>query len=129
MLMVDRVVSIEEGRSIRAIKNVTASESYFPGHSRGRAALPGTLIVEAIGQSASILFTRTTGTGVRPGEFLILGAINEMRFLRPVIPGDKMEINVTVSKLVGGFAVVEAAVTVEGTEVARGTLGFARRTL
>ena len=91
--------------------------------------MPGTLIVEAIGQSASILFSKTTGTGMEPGEFLVLGAINEMRFLVPVVPGNRLEMNVQVLKFIEGFALIEAVATVDGTIVAKGKLGFAKRSL
>ena len=91
--------------------------------------MPGTLIVEAIGQSASILFAKTTGTGMQPGEFLVLGAINEMRFLVPVVPGNKLEIEIQVLKFIPDFALVEAVATVDAITVAKGKLGFARRGL
>jgi len=129
MIMVDSVISLEPGKSIRTTKNVTGSEIQFLGHFPEHAVMPGTLIVEAIGQSASILFSKTTGTGTQPGEFLVLGAINEMRFLVPVVPGDRMEIAVQVLKFIEDFALVEAEATVDGTVVARGKLGFARRGL
>jgi 3-hydroxyacyl-[acyl-carrier-protein] dehydratase len=129
MIMVDTVISLEPGKSIRTTKNVTGSEIQFLGHFPEHSVMPGTLIVEAIGQSASILFAKTTGTGTRPGEFLVLGAINQMRFLAPVVPGDRMEIAVQVLKLIEDFALVEAVVTVDATEVANGKLGFARRGL
>src|SRR5271166_4238740 len=104
MLMVDTVVSLEPGKSIRTTKNVTGNELQFLGHFPEHAVMPGTLIVEAIGQSASILFAKTTGTGMEPGEFLVLGTINQMRFLAPVVPGDKLEIDVQVLKFIEGFA-------------------------
>jgi 3-hydroxyacyl-[acyl-carrier-protein] dehydratase len=91
--------------------------------------MPGTLIVEAFGQSASILFSQTTSLGLRPGEFLVLGVINDMRFLVPVVPGDRMIIAVKILKVAGDIALVEGTVTVEDTVVARGKLGFARRTI
>ena len=94
MLMVDTVISLEPGKSIRTTKNVTGNEIHFLGHFPEHAVMPGTLIVEAIGQSASILFSKTTGTGTQPGEFLVLGSINEMRFLVPVVPGNRLEIEV-----------------------------------
>jgi 3-hydroxyacyl-[acyl-carrier-protein] dehydratase len=128
-LMVDTVISLEPGKSIRTTKNVTGNELQFLGHFPEHAVMPGTLIVEAIGQSASILFAKTTGTGMQPGEFLVLGAINEMRFLVPVVPGNKLEIEVQVLKFIPDFALVEAVATVEGTTVAKGKLGFARRGL
>ncbi len=129
MLMVDTVVSLEPGKSIRTTKNVTGNEIQFLGHFPEHAVMPGTLIVEAIGQSASILFSKTTGTGTQPGEFLVLGAINEMRFLVPVVPGNKLEMDIQVLKFIEGFALIDAVATVDGTAVARGKLGFARRSL
>ena len=129
MLMVDTVISMEPGKSIRTTKNVTGNEIQFLGHFPEHAVMPGTLIVEAIGQSASILFSKTTGTGTQPGEFLVLGSINEMRFLVPVVPGNKMEIEVQVLKFIEDFALVEAVATVDATVVAKGKLGFARRGL
>ncbi|MGO9086681.1 MAG: 3-hydroxyacyl-ACP dehydratase FabZ [Terriglobales bacterium] len=129
MIMVDTVTSLEPGKSIRTTKNVTGNEIQFLGHFPDYAVMPGTMIVEAIGQSASILFSKTTGTGTQPGEFLVLGAINEMRFLVPVLPGNRLDIEVQVLKFIEGFALVEAVATVDATVVARGKLGFARRSL
>jgi 3-hydroxyacyl-[acyl-carrier-protein] dehydratase len=129
MLMVDSVLALEPGKSIRTTKNVTGNELQFLGHFPEHAVMPGTLIVEAIGQSASILFSKTTGTGMRPGEFLVLGSINEMRFLVPVVPGDRLEMEIQVLKFIEDFALIEAVATVDSTIVARGKLGFARRSL
>lgn len=129
MIMVDSVTELEPGKRIHAIKNVTGNEIQFLGHFPEYAVMPGTLIVEAVGQAASILFFKSMGTGTRPGEFLVLGSINEMRFLKPVVPGDRMEIDVQVLKFIDDFAVVEVVATVNGTDVAKGKLGFARRAL
>jgi 3-hydroxyacyl-[acyl-carrier-protein] dehydratase len=127
MLMVDTVVALEPGKSIRTTKNVTGNELHFQGHFPERAVMPGTLIVEAIGQSASILFAKTTGKGAQPGEFLVLGAIHAMRFLAPVVPGDRLEMEVRTLKFVDDLALVEADVKVNGTVVVTGKLGFAKR--
>jgi 3-hydroxyacyl-[acyl-carrier-protein] dehydratase len=129
MLMVDTVVSFEPGKRIHTIKNVTGNELQFLGHFPEHAVMPGTLIVEAIGQSASILFAKTTGTGIQAGEFLVLGAINEMRFLVPVVPGNRLEMDIQVLKFIPDFALIEAIATVDGTIVAKGKLGFAKRGL
>jgi 3-hydroxyacyl-[acyl-carrier-protein] dehydratase len=129
LLMIDTVVGIEPEKRIQAIKNVTGNELQFLGHFPEQAVMPGTFIAEAIGQAASILFSRMNGAGLSAGEFLVLGTINNMRFLVPVVPGDRMEIDVKVLKFVKDLALVEGAVTVDGTLVATGTLGFARRTL
>jgi len=129
LLMVDTVMALEPGKTIRTIKNVTGNELQFLGHFPEYAVMPGTLILEAIGQSASILFAKTTGSGTEAGEFLVLGSVDEMRFLAPVVPGDRMEIEVRVLKFIEGFAVVESAVTVNDIVVTKGKLGFARRSL
>ena len=115
MLMVDTVVALEPGKSIRATKNVTGNELHFLGHFPQRAVVPGTLIVEAIGQVASILFSKTTETPIENEESLVLGSIHDMRFLVPVVPGERMEIEVQVLKILRDLALVEAVVTVDGT--------------
>lgn len=128
MLMVDTVLELVPEKRIVAVKNVTGNEIQFLGHFPELAIMPGTLIVEAFGQAASILFSQTTSLGMRPGEFLVLALI-DMRFLVPVVPGDRMKMDVRILKLAGDIALVEGEVTVDGTVVARGKLGFARRTL
>ena len=129
MIMVDAVLELVPEQRILTLKNVTGNEIQFLGHFPELAIMPGTLIVEAFGQSASILFSRTTSLGLRPGEFLMLGSINDMRFLAPVMPGDRMEIAVQILKMAGDITLVEGTVTVGETVVARGKLGFARRTV
>jgi len=126
MLMVDHVLELVPGQSIRTAKNVTGNEIQFLGHFPEYAIMPGTLIVEAFGQSAAILFSKTTTLGLKPGEFMVLGMISEMRFLVPVVPGDRLEIDVQVLKFAGDMAVVEGSISVDQIVVARGKLGFAR---
>jgi 3-hydroxyacyl-[acyl-carrier-protein] dehydratase len=127
MLMVDSVISLEPGKSIRTTKNVTGNEIQFLGHFPEHAVMPGTLIVEAIGQSASILFAKSRGTA--SGDFLVLGSINDTRFLIPVVPGDRLEIDVRALKFVDDFALVEGVAMVDSAVVAQCKLGFARRSL
>jgi 3-hydroxyacyl-[acyl-carrier-protein] dehydratase len=129
LLMIDNVTSLTPGSAITAIKNVSGNEIQFLGHFPEHAIMPGTLIVEAIGQAASILFSKTTDSGSAPGEFLMLGTINNMRFVTPIVPGDRMEINIKVLKIVQDMALVEGVVNVDGTLAASGHLGFARRAL
>jgi len=129
MIMVDAVLELVPEQRIVTVKNVTGNEIQFLGHFPEFAIMPGTLIVEALGQSASVLFSRTTSLGLQPGEFLVLGSINDMRFLVPVVPGDRMEIAVQILKTAGDITLCEGSVTVGGSVVARGKLGFARRTL
>lgn len=129
LLMIDNVISLVPGKAITAVKNVTGNEIQFLGHFPDQAIMPGTLIVEAIGQAASILFSKTTEKGIAPGEYLVLGTINNMRFITPVVPGNRMEINIKVLKCVQDVALVEGFASVDGTTVASGHLGFGRRIL
>jgi len=117
MIMVDAVLELVPEQRILTLKNVTGNEIQFLGHFPELAIMPGTLIVEAFGQSASILFSQTTSLGLRPGEFLMLGSINDMRFLAPVMPGDRMEIEVQILKMAGDITLVDGTVTVGKTVV------------
>ena len=128
-IMVDRVLEIEPGKKIKSLKNVTGNEIQFLGHFPECAIMPGVFIVEAIGQSASILFSSSTKKGIDKGEVMVLGLINNMRFLAPVYPGQTMLIEVNVIKMVEDAALVEGSVTVEGNVVATGKLSFARKML
>ena len=127
MLMVDRVLELEPGKRIKTLKNVAGNEIQFLGHFAEFAIMPGTLIIEAIGQSASILFSRTTGKGMDHREFMALAAVNDMRFLVPVLPGYTMIIEVNVLKMTEDAALVEGIARVEDTVVTRGKLSFARK--
>jgi 3-hydroxyacyl-[acyl-carrier-protein] dehydratase len=127
MIMVDRVLELEPGKRIKTIKNVAGNEIQFLGHFTDYAIMPGTLIIEAIGQSASILFSRTTGNGMSQNEFMALAAVNDMRFLVPVLPGHTITMEVNVIKMTDEAALVEGVARVEDTVVTRGKLSFARK--
>jgi len=127
LLMVDRVLELEPGKRIKTIKNVAGNEIQFLGHFVDYAIMPGTLIIEAIGQSASILSSRTTGKGMDRKEFMALAAVNDMRFLVPVLPGDTITMEVNVLKATEEAALVEGVAWVESTVVTRGKLSFARK--
>jgi len=126
-IMVDRVLELEPGKRIKALKNVAGNEIQFLGHFPEFAIMPGTSIIEAIGQSASILFSYTTGKGMEPGEFMALAAVNDMRFLVPVLPGHTMVMEINIVKRTEEAALVDGVARVEDTVVARGKLSFARK--
>ena len=126
LIMVDRVLELELGKRIKTLKNVTGSEIQFLGHFPEFAIMPGTFIIEAIGQSASILFSRTTGKGVKPREFMALAAVNEMRFLAPVLPGYTITIEINILKAAADAALVEGVASVGEEVVTRGKLSFAK---
>jgi len=126
MLMVDRVLELEPGVSIKTIKNVTGNEIQFLGHFPEQAMFPGTLIVEALGQSASILVSKSTSSVPDSGRLIVLGVINNMRFLHPVLPGSTLVMNVRLMKLVGDAALVEGQAMVGEQVVAEGRLTLGR---
>jgi len=127
MLMVDRVLELEPGKRIKTLKNVAGSEIQFLGHFGDYAIMPGTLIIEAIGQSASILFSRTTAKGMNHKEFMALAAVNDMKFLVPVLPGHTMLMEVNIIKMTEEAALVEGIARVDDVVVTRGKLSFARK--
>jgi len=126
-IMVDRVLELEPGKHIKTLKNVAGNEIQFLGHFPDYAIMPGTSIIEAIGQSASLLFSHTTGKGMNPREFMALAAVNDMRFLVPVLPGHTMIMEVKIVKMTPEAALVEGVATVDDTVVTRGKLSFARK--
>ena len=127
MIMVDRVLELDPGKRIKTIKNVTGNEIQFLGHFADFAIMPGTLMIEAIGQSASILFSYTTGKGMNQKEFMALAAVNDMKFLVPVLPGDTITMEVQVLKMTAEAALVEGYARVGDIVVTRGKLSFARK--
>ncbi|MGA2902560.1 MAG: 3-hydroxyacyl-ACP dehydratase FabZ [Candidatus Korobacteraceae bacterium] len=129
LLMVDRVLEVESGKRIKAVKNVTGNEIQFLGHFPDHAVMPGTFIIEAIGQCASILFSLTTRAGLDEREFLVLAAVHEMRFLAPVFPGQTMILEIGILKMTPQVALVEGIVIVDGTVVTKGKLSFARKVI
>jgi 3-hydroxyacyl-[acyl-carrier-protein] dehydratase len=95
-LMVDRVLACEPGKRIVAVKNVSANEPYFPGHFPNRPVMPGVLILEAMAQAAGILVFRTLGTKPDEKSVYYYAGIDGARFKRPVEPGDRLEIEITI---------------------------------
>jgi 3-hydroxyacyl-[acyl-carrier-protein] dehydratase len=126
-IMVDRVLELEPGKRIKTLKNVAGNEIQFLGHFPDFAIMPGTSIIEAIGQSASILFSHTTGKGMNEKEFMVLAAVNYIKFLVPVLPGHTMTIEVKIIKMTDEAALIEGVASVEDTVVTRGKLSFVRK--
>ena len=128
-IMVDRVLELEPGKRIKTLKNVAGNEIQFLGHFPDLAIMPGTSMIEAMGQSASILFSFTTGKGMNAKEFMVLAVVNDMKFLVPVLPGHTMIMEVNIIKMTEEAALVETVAYVDDTLVARGKLSFARKVL
>lgn len=121
-LLVDRIVEIEEGKSAVGIKNVTANEWFFQGHFPGRKVMPGVLIVEALAQVAAVSLLK----GVEmAGKTPLFGGIDNMRFRRPVVPGDQLRLEFTLDKMRGPIGKGAVRATVDGRMAAEGVISFA----
>ena len=127
-LLVDRVLECLPGKSIRALKNVTFNEPYFPGHFPGRPLMPGVIIIEALAQAAGIL--AFVSAGVQPNEetrFYFVG-IDKARFRKPVEPGDQLILTAAVERSLRGIWKFATAAYVGDTEVAHAEMMVAPET-
>ncbi len=96
-LLVDRIVEIEPEKRIVGIKNVTYNEPFFPGHFPGRPIMPGVLIVEAMAQTAGVLAFKSM-PGEEQGKPVYFLGIDNVRFRKPVIPGDQLHLELEITK-------------------------------
>jgi 3-hydroxyacyl-[acyl-carrier-protein] dehydratase len=118
-LLVDRVVSIEPGKALRAYKNVTVNEPFFNGHFPGHPVMPGVLVLEALAQASAILAYRSTGFD--PAEKVTyLMAIDGAKFRKPTVPGDRLELEVEVLRFKGSILKTRGVAKVDGEVVAEG---------
>jgi len=102
-LLIDRVLECRPGESIRALKNVTYSEPYFPGHFPGRPVMPGVIIIEAMAQAAGILcFITANVIPDAKTRFFFVG-IDKARFRRPVVPGDQLILTAQLQRTLKGI--------------------------
>jgi 3-hydroxyacyl-[acyl-carrier-protein] dehydratase len=117
ILLVDRVLELELGKSIRAIKNVTINEPYFVGHFPHRPVMPGVLQLEAMAQAAALLSFATLGVTPDDQTVYYFAGIDAARFKRPVEPGDQLVMDVTLERAKAGIYKFKG-VTRVGEEVA-----------
>jgi len=121
-LLVDRVLELEKGKYIRAIKNVTYNEPFFQGHFPKRKIMPGVLVVEAIAQAGGILLYHSIPEP--ENKLVFLSKIDKTKFRKPVVPGDQLMLKAEIIKLkskfchVKGTALVDNEVVVEGDVMA-----------
>jgi len=102
-LLIDRVIALEPGKSIVALKNVTINEPFFAGHFPHHPVMPGVLIVEALAQAAAILTFRTMNHVPDDKSIYYFVGIDKARFKRPVMPGDQLELHVSIAREVRGL--------------------------
>ena len=96
ILLVDRVLELEKGKRIKALKNVSINEPYFMGHFPHRPVMPGVLMLEALAQAAAVLSFETLGVAPDDKTVYYFGGIDGARFKRPVEPGDQLMIEVSI---------------------------------
>jgi 3-hydroxyacyl-[acyl-carrier-protein] dehydratase len=98
-LLIDRVLSYEPFKSILAVKNITVNEPFFQGHFPAKPIMPGVLIIEAMAQAAALLGCVSTPEVNRNGNLYYLVGVNDVRFKRPVEPGDQLMLDIKFDKV------------------------------
>ena len=113
LLLVDRVIDWESGKTITAIKNVTINEEFFNGHFPHKPVLPGVLTIEALAQTAALLAFLTNGQKPDDNAVVYFVGIDGARFKRPVEPGDQLRMQVEILRQSRGIWKFHARATVE----------------
>jgi 3-hydroxyacyl-[acyl-carrier-protein] dehydratase len=121
-LLIDRVKEFEAGKRIVALKNVSMNEPYFQGHFPHRPIMPGVLILEAMAQAAGILVFRSHGIIPDDKTVYYYVGIDSARFKRPVVPGDQLEIEVHIERVLRGISKFGCVARVAGDVVAEATI-------
>ena len=124
-LLVDRVLECRAGESIRALKNVTYNEPFFPGHFPSRPVMPGVMILEALAQTAGILCFVTANVIPDHKAPLYLVGIDKARFRRPVVPGDQLLLTAQLERSLKGIWRFSTAAMVGDQEVAQAQMMIA----
>ena len=116
-LLVDRVIDLEQGKSLSAIKNVSINEPFFQGHFPGQPVMPGVLILEALAQATGLLAFAEMGDDHKTRLYMLVG-IDKARFRGQVLPGDQLTLNVTLKRNMRGIGMYECQALVNGAVVA-----------
>ena len=127
-LLVDRVLELHKGKSIRALKNVTYNEPFFPGHFPGRPVMPGVMIIEALAQAAGILCFVTGGVIPDHNTRFYFVGINNARFRRPVVPGDQLVLTAQLERSLRGIWCFSTVALVGEQEAAHADMMLAPET-
>ena len=127
MLLVDRVLELEPGVRIKAIKNVTINEPFFPGHFPHYPVMPGVLIVEALAQASAIVAYRSDPDAMGGRKLFLFAGIDDARFKRQVVPGDTLVLESTFLKGMRDVGRWAVRATVDGQVACEATLLSALR--
>lgn len=123
MLLVDRVLEMVPGESIRALKNVTMNEEVFQGHFPGSPVMPGVMILEALAQAGGLLMLHDIPD--REGKLIYFTGVDRARFRRPVVPGDQLILEVKILNLRRTFSKIEGKAYVDDQLVTEAVMSSA----
>jgi 3-hydroxyacyl-[acyl-carrier-protein] dehydratase len=116
-LLVDRVLELEPHKRILAFKNVTINEHFFQGHFPHKPVMPGVLVIEAMAQVGGIL-TQLSHDGSAEGDLCYLVKVDNAKFSRMVVPGDRLDLEVTVKREIRNMTLYAGIARVDGQQVA-----------
>jgi 3-hydroxyacyl-[acyl-carrier-protein] dehydratase len=126
-LLVDRVLEIDKGKSIKALKNVTINEPFFTGHFPHRPVMPGVLMLEALAQAAALLAFDALDTSPTDDTVYYFAGIDNARFKRPVEPGDQLILEVELLRMKAGIFKFKTRAAVAGETTVEAELTCAMR--
>jgi 3-hydroxyacyl-[acyl-carrier-protein] dehydratase len=128
-LLVDRVLELEKGKRIKALKNVTINEPFFGGHFPNRPVMPGVLMLEAMAQAAALLAFDTAGVTMDDKTVYYFAGIDGARFKRPVEPGDQLIMDVELDRVRAGIYKFKGVIRVADVVVCEAELMCTMRTI
>jgi len=126
-LMIDRILELDEHKSIVAIKNVTFNEQIFTGHFPGTPVFPGVLIVEAMAQAAGVLAFKSRNRTLDQGYIYYLAGTDKTKFKRSVVPGDQLRLEVEITRLRSHWMKASGSAYVDGDLVCSSMLTCAEQ--
>ena len=126
-LLVDRVMEIDKGKSIKALKNVTINEPFFTEHFPHRPVMPGVLMLEALAQAAALLAFDALDTSPTDDTVYYFAGIDNARFKRPVEPGDQLILEVELLRMKAGIFKFKTRAAVAGETAVEAELTCAMR--
>ena len=129
ILLIDRVLEIENGKSIKALKNVSINEPFFMGHFPKYPVMPGVLMIEAMAQAAALLSFSTLGVTPDDKTVYYFAGIDAARFKRPVGPGDQMIMDVSLLRMKAGIFKFKGVTRVNGNIACEAELMCTMRTV
>ncbi|MBC7778675.1 MAG: 3-hydroxyacyl-ACP dehydratase FabZ [Proteobacteria bacterium] len=128
-LLVDRVLELEPGIRIKALKNVSINEPFFPGHFPHHPVMPGVLIVECLAQAAAILSFHSANAKPDDGSVYYLAGVDGARFKRPVIAGDQLLLDVVLNRQMRDVYKFKGVARVDGQLTAECEIICVRRSI